>query len=197
MWPHDGVNTRLAGKHFLTIESLTPMSFIAGILYPLIESDEFKKLEKKSLAPKIRQKLRVLNELTHGLIRTNNFVEVRDFYLSTLEEIETGQGSWKDNDYWTTQMMLFRTVLRSTNAPLQSGSSNRSHGNQDTGQIQPRDCCYQFNNDGCNKTSPHPNNDPTRQPDIVHHYCKICQRRNLKKVHPAKSCKIGTASKQQ
>ena len=57
----------------------------------------------------------------------------------------------------------------------------------------PRDCCYQFNNDGCSKESPHPNNDPTRSPELVHHFCKICLRKNLKKVHAAKACKGGTA----
>ena len=39
----------------------------------------------------------------------NVMISDLDFYLSTLEEIETGQGSWKDEEYWMTQMVLFRT----------------------------------------------------------------------------------------
>ena len=113
IWPHDGINARLAGKTFPTIESLTPMAFVAGILNSILDSEDFRKLEKKKLAPRMRQKMKILNELAHGIIRSQNFPEVRDFYLSTLEEIETGQGSWKDEKYWMTQMVLFRTVLRS------------------------------------------------------------------------------------
>ena len=111
IWPHDGINARLAGKTFPTIESLTPMAFVAGILNSILDSEDFRKLEKKKLAPRMRQKMKILNELAHGIIRSQNFPEVRDFYLSTLEEIETGQGSWKDEKYWMTQMVLFRTVL--------------------------------------------------------------------------------------
>ena len=113
IWPHDGINARLAGKQYPTIESLSPLAFLAGILNPIFDSEEFRKLEKKKLAPKICQKLKVLNELVHGIIWSDNFHEVRDFYLSTLEEIETGQGSWKDDEYWTTKLVLFRTLLRS------------------------------------------------------------------------------------
>ena len=87
------------------------MAFVAGIINPLLESDDFRRMEKKKMFPKFRQKLKVLNELIHGIIRSQNFPEVKDFYLTTLEEIETGQGSWRDEDYWTTQMVLFRTVL--------------------------------------------------------------------------------------
>ena len=190
IWPHDGINARLAGKSFPTVESLSQMAFIAGILNPILDSDEFKKLEKKKIAPKMRQKLIVLNELAHGIIRSQNFPEVRDFYLSTLEEIETGQGSWKDQDYWMTQMVLLRTVLRSVTPAQQPLGGVRR--NMDNPGLQPRDCCYQFNNDGCSKDSPHPNNDPARLPETVHHYCKICLRKNLKKVHAAKACKEGS-----
>ena len=189
IWPHDGINARLAGKQYPTIESLSPLAFLAGILNPILDSDEFKRLEKKKVAPKIRQKLKVINELVHGIIRSDNFYEVRDFYLSTLEEIETGQGSWKDQEYWTTQLVLFRTLLRS--AP--PASLRRRDQNVPNSQLQPRDCCYQFNNDGCSKPSPHPNNDPMRSPDTVHHFCKICIRKNQKKVHAAKACKEGSA----
>ena len=190
IWPHDGINARLAGKTFQTVESLTQMAFVGGILNPLLDSEDFKRLEKKKLVPKLRQKLRVLNELMHGIIRTQNFPEVRDFYLSTLEQLETGQGSWKDEEYWNTQMLLFRTVLRSAPhqpPPLRRRSTDLSSG------LQPRDCCHQFNNDGCTKESPHPNNDPNRSPETVHHFCKICLRRNLKKVHAAKACKSGSS----
>ena len=158
------------------------MAFVAGILNPIIDSEEFKKMENKKMFPKLRQKMKVLNELIHGIIRSQNFPEVRDFYLTTLEEIETGQGSWRDEDYWSTQMVLFRTVLRSTPPPL------ATHG------IQTQDCCWQFNNDGCSKESPHPNNDPTLSPAMVHHFCKVCLRRNQKKVHGAKACKAGGLS---
>ena len=191
MWPHDGVNARLAGKQYPTVESLSPLAFVAGILNPVCDSEEFKRLEKKKLAPKICQKLKVLNELVHGIIRSDNFAEVRDFYLSTLEEIETGQGSWRDQEYWTTQLVLFRTLLRSAPPSLQRRRDQTGQTGQ-TNQLQPRDCCYQFNNEGCSKSSPHPNNDPMRSPDTVHHYCKICMRRNQKKVHAAKACKDGS-----
>ena len=167
------------------------MAFVGGILNPIVESDDFKKLEKKKIAPKHRQKIRVLNELVHGIIRSQNFPEVRDFYLSTLEEIETGQGSWKDGQYWATQMLLLRTVLRSAPPPPPQPDQRR-HGDPPSSGLQPRDCCYQFNNDGCEKQSPHPNNDPTRSPETVHHFCKICLRKNIKKVHPAKACKAGS-----
>ena len=193
MWPHDGINARLAGKTFQTVESLTQMAFVGGILNPLLDSEDFKRLEKKKLVPKLRQKLKVLNELIHGIIRSQNFPEVRDFYLSTLEELETGQGSWKDQEYWNTQMLLFRTVLRSAPSyqlpPARRRSTDLSSG------PQPRDCCHQFNNDGCPKESPHPNNDPSRSPETVNHFCKICLRRNLKKVHAAKACKAGISAK--
>ena len=194
-WPHDGINARLAGKSFPTVDSLTEMAFVAGIINPLLESDDFRKMEKKKMFPKFRQKLKVLNELIHGIIRSQNFPEVKDFYLTTLEEIETGQGSWRDEDYWTTQMVLFRTVLRSTLPTLPAAAQYiQGHGNRrnDPSQsIQPRDCCWQFNNDGCSKDSPHPNNDPTRSPGTVYHYCKICLRKNQKKIHGAKTCKAG------
>ena len=190
IWPHDGINARLAGKNFPTVESLSQMAFIGGILNPILDSDEFKKLEKKKIAPKLTQKIKVLNELVHGIIRSQNFTEVRDFYLSTLEEIETGQGSWKDEQYWTTQMVLLRTVLRSA-PPLNDRRKNPDPPS--SSGLHPRDCCYHFNNDGCSKQSPHPNSDPTRSPDTVHHFCKICLRRNLKNVHPAKACKAGSA----
>ena len=36
-WPYDGINNKLAGKHFKTVESLTPMAFVAGILNPILE----------------------------------------------------------------------------------------------------------------------------------------------------------------
>lgn len=198
MWPHDGVNARLAGKQYPTVESLSSLAFVAGILNPVFDSEEFKRLEKKKLAPKICQKLKALNELVHGIIRSENFSEVRDFYLSTLEEIETGQGSWKDQEYWTTQLVLFRTLLRSAPPSLQrrrdqTGQTGYTGQTGPTNQLQPRDCCYQFNNEGCSKSSPHPNNDPMRSPDTVHHYCKICMRKNQKKVHAAKACKDGSA----
>ena len=193
IWPHDGVNARLAGKTFPNVESLTIPAFVAGILNPILDSEEFRKLEKKKFAPKMRQKLKILNELAHGIIRSQNFPEVRDFYLSTLEEIETGQGSWKDEEYWMTQMVLFRTVLRSLPTPSRQLGGNRRNLDPIIPGPQPRDCCYQFNNDGCSKESPHPNNDPTRSPELVHHFCKICLRKNLKKVHAAKACKGGTA----
>ena len=54
IWPHDGVNARLAGKNFPTVESLTPMGFVAGILNTILDSEEFRKLEKKKVAPKMR-----------------------------------------------------------------------------------------------------------------------------------------------
>ena len=190
MWPHDGINARLAGKTFQTVESLTQMAFVGGILNPLLDSEDFKRLEKKKLVPKLRQKLKVLNELIHGIIRSQNFPEVRDFYLSTLEELETGQGSWKDEDYWNTQMMLFRTILRS--APSYQPPPARRRSTDLSSSLQPRDCCHQFNNDGCAKESPHPNNDPSRSPETVYHFCKICLRRNLKKAHATKACKAAT-----
>ena len=197
IWPHDGINARLAGKNFPTIESLTPMAFVAGILNSILDSEDFRKLEKKKFAPKMRQRFKTLNELVHGIIRSQNFPEVRDFYLSTLEEIETGQGSWKDEEYWMTQMVLFRTVLRTAppqRQPLIGGV--RRNGDPANPGLQPRDCCHQFNNDGCSKESPHPNNDPTRSPDQVHHFCKICLRKNIKKAHAAKACKGGSAGQQ-
>ena len=70
IWPHDGVNARLAGKTFPTVESLTGMAFVAGILNPILDSEEFRKLEKKKFAPKMRQKLKILNELAYGIIRS-------------------------------------------------------------------------------------------------------------------------------
>ena len=108
----------------------------------------------------------------------------------THEEIETGQGSWKDGQYRATQMLLLRTVLRSAPPPPPQRDQRR-HGDPPSSGLQPRDCCYQFNNDGCEKQSPHPNNDPTRSPETVHHFCKICLRKNIKKVHPAKACETG------
>ena len=143
----------------------------------------------------MRQKFNVLNELVHGIIRSKKNPEVRDFYLSTLKEIETGQGSWKDKDYWMTQMVLLRTVLRSAPPARQQLPPGRTRRNIDstTTGLQPQDCCHQFNNDGCNKDSPHTNNDPTRSPETVHHYCKNCLRKNLRKVHAAKACKEGSA----
>ena len=89
------------------------------------------------------------------------------------------------------------TVLRSLPPPpqqlRQGGDQNRRNLDSTNPGLQPRDCCYQFNNDGCSMDSPHSNNDPTRSPDMVHHFCKICLRKNLKKVHGAKACKAGTA----
>lgn len=187
-WPHDGVNAKLAGKHFKTVEALTPMAFVAGILNPILESTEFKKLESQKIAPKMRQKLQILNEMIHGIIRSDNFEEVKNFYLTTLEEVETGLGSWKDKDYWGTQMVMFRTVLRAAPATVQPRRNNLDVKNN---TILSKDCCYHFNNDGCTKSSPHPNNDPTRSPETVHHFCKICVRKGLKKEHSAKSCKGG------
>ena len=188
-WPHDGVNAKLAGKHFKTVEALTPMAFVAGILNPILESTEFKKLEAQKLVPKMRQKLQVLNEMIHGIIRSDNFEEVKNFYLASLEEVETGLGSWKDKDYWSTQMVMFRTVLRA--AP--PSTIHRKNNVDPKNSILPKDCCYHFNNDGCTKSSPHPNNDPARSPETVHHYCKICIRKGMKKEHAAKSCKTGGA----
>ena len=41
------------------------MAFVAGILNPILELSEFKKLETQKVAPKMRQKLQVLfQELT-------------------------------------------------------------------------------------------------------------------------------------
>ena len=143
--------------------------------------------------PKPRQKFKVLNELIHDIIRSQNFPEVRDFYLTALEEIETYQGSWRDGDYWSTQMVLFRTVLRSTPpsllAPVPPHNQNRR--NESTQGLQTRDCCWQFNNDGCSQESPHPNNDPTRSPGTVYHFYKICLHKNQKKIHGANTCKAG------
>ena len=52
-----GINARLAGKTFQTVELLTQMAFVGGILNPLLDSEDFKRLEKKKLVPKLRQKL--------------------------------------------------------------------------------------------------------------------------------------------
>jgi hypothetical protein len=100
------------------------MAFVAGILNPILESTEFKKLESQKIAPKMRQKLQILNEMIHGIIRSDNFEEVKNFYLTTLEEVETGLGSWKDKDYWGTQMVMFRTVLRAAPATVQPRRNN-------------------------------------------------------------------------
>ena len=78
-YPHDGINNKLAGKHFKTDESLTPMAFVAGILNPILESSEFNKLEAQKLVPKLRQKLQVVNEIIHGIIRSVNFEETKNF----------------------------------------------------------------------------------------------------------------------
>ena len=59
IWPHDGINARLAGKNFPTVESLLQMAFVGGILNPILDSEEFKK--QKKIAPKLTQKIKVLN----------------------------------------------------------------------------------------------------------------------------------------
>ena len=153
------------------------MAFVAGILNPILESSEFKKLETQKVAPKMRQKLQILNEMIHGIIRSDNFEEVKNFYLTTLEEVETGLGSWKDKDYWATQMVIFRTVLRAVPTTLQPRKINLDV-----------EC-----NIILSKSSPHPNNDPTRSPERVHHFCKICVREGLKEEHSAKSCNLGSS----
>ena len=124
------------------------------------------------------------------------FLKLTDFYLSTLEEIETGQGSWKDQQYWMTQMVLLTIVLRSApparQPTLGGGSENL---NNSTIAFQPQDCHQLnidvFSTDHSGTDSPDPNNDPTRSHE-VHCFCEICLRNNLKKGHAAEACKEGS-----
>ena len=39
------------------------------------------------------QKLKVLNELVHTLVRVKNFEQVNEFYYAALEDVETAVGS--------------------------------------------------------------------------------------------------------
>ena len=88
------------------------MAFVAGILNPILDSDEFKKLEKQNIAPKMRQKLKVLNELVHGIIRSQNFPEVNRFLSLNLG----GNRDW-------TRIMEGSTVLDDPDGPLKNSSS--------------------------------------------------------------------------
>ena len=104
-WPHESINTILAGRKFES-NTLTENAFIAGILNSVITSDDFKKLKRK-FPSEVTQKLIVLNELVHTLIRSRNFEQVKEFYYASLEDIETATASWKDSAYWEAKLSFF------------------------------------------------------------------------------------------
>ena len=68
-WPYESLNFILAGKKF-DAENLSEPAFIAGILNSVVKGDEFKSLEKKG-PTEMLQKIKVLNELAHTLVRVN------------------------------------------------------------------------------------------------------------------------------
>ena len=94
IWPHDGINARLADKNFLTVDSFTQMAFVNGILNPILDSDGFRKLQKKKISPKTRQKMKILNKLVHDIIRSQNFPEVR--IMESCQILDDPDGSFKN-----------------------------------------------------------------------------------------------------
>ena len=186
------INHALAGKSF-SCNDLTAPAFIAGLLNQIIVSPEFEKIHKPKNLKIIQQKLNILNEMVHALVRTDNFKDICVFYYATLEDIEKGKASWTDSSYWSHQILMFRTLLRpatgshnTQKAGLAPPAAGRGGADQDAHWYSTRNFCHDFNNTGCDQPVAH---GPTTFRKF--HLCKICFRLEptvLTDDHGASNC---------
>ena len=183
-WPHETVNSILAGKKF-DVNDITEKAFVAGIVNSIVESEEFRKLEKGEKCPVMLQKLKILNKLVHTLIRSENFQEAKEFYYSILQEIEVAEASWKDGSYWEKKLSLFRSLARpssssSRQAPEEAQVQGKSHN-----FIRTEGICRRWNEQRCEESSPHMLNGMK-----VFHLCQYSFKRNpiILEDHPADVC---------
>ena len=204
-WPHEMINHALAGKSF-SCDDLTAPAFIAGLLNQVIVSPEFEKIHKPKNLKVIQQKLNIINEMVHALVRTDNFKDISVFYYSTLEDIEKGKASWTDSSYWSHQILMFRTLLRPASSshnsargaqvpPGGGGGGGGGGADQEGHWYSTRNFCHEFNNTGCDQPVAH---GPTSFRKF--HLCKVCFRLEptiLTDDHGASSCPNKTGKSSQ
>ena len=176
------MNAILAGRKF-EASNLTENAFIGGILNSVVTSDEFKKMKKKGQT-EMTQKLIVLNELVHVLIRSQNFDQVRDFFYAALEDIETASASWKDDRYWDTKLALFRSLARTTEVH-NGGGKTRHESRPERVFVKCSNICRLYNDNRCEENSPHMINNLK-----VFHVCSYCFVKDPIVIddHPACNC---------
>ena len=173
-WTHETLNTVLAGKKF-DINNLTDRAFIAGILNSIVDGEEYKRMRREGETPVMVQKLRVLNEIIHNLIRSDNFHQAKEFYYTALEDIEVAEASWKDDKYWEQKLNLFRTLSR----PDQHGVEPQGdkHGDKGGsgrgGYVQTESICRNWNRQQFEESSPHVINGTK-----VFHLCIFCFKKD-------------------
>ena len=169
-WPHESINAVLAGNKF-EAKNLPENAFIAGILNSIVTGEEFKKLRRRG-NKEMMQKLAVLNELVHTLVRVKNYPQVKEFYYAALEDIETAAASWKDPVYWDTKMAFFRSLARADSSHTHAVESRHEGGGRDRGErrfVRCENICRPFNDNNCQEASPHMLNNVK-----VFHVCSYC-----------------------
>ena len=98
------------------------------------------------------QKLEVLNEIVHTLIRSDNFMQAMEFYFSTLEDIEVAETSWNDKNYWDRKTTLFRSLSRPESSAPKENDREKQHGGS---YVRTDSICRKWNEQRCEEPSPH------------------------------------------
>ena len=165
-------------------------AFFAGYLNEIVKSDEFKYLRRKNYCPQLRKKIEVANELLHGITRSNNFEGTKEYFYGCLAELETGEASWTDDEYWNDTMAGYRGFLKPSQGNDDEGFQPRHQaqgsGNQAYSSKVSRTFCENFNNETCSQDTHHTENGAK-----MWHLCKVCVNREpatLSEDHGAKSC---------
>ena len=146
------MNSVLAGRKY-DVDNIHEIAFAAGILNSIVEGEEYRKLKRKGDSPVLVQKLRVLNEILHTLLRTDNFKQAKEFYYTALEEIEIAEGSWKNDRYWEQKLNLLRSLARPdghSHGSRRDQGQERSHVNY----VRTEGICRKWNDQNCEQLHP-------------------------------------------